>query len=32
VNKGLVGYVQGTTSPILFPLFFDLTLEQTPEG
>jgi hypothetical protein len=32
VNKGFVGYVQGTTSLLLFPLFFDLPLEQTPKG
>jgi hypothetical protein len=27
-----LGYVQGTTSLLLFPLFFDLTLEQIPKG
>jgi hypothetical protein len=32
VNKGLVGYVPGTTSLLLFPLFFDMTLEQKPKG
>lgn len=26
------GYGQGTTSLLLFPLFFDLTLEQIPKG